>query len=130
MSKIRTNVPETEGDLPFDENEPCPMWEVFMQAKPGVRHVHAGTITAPDRELAMQYAREHYGQDEPCVSMWIAPRDAILVAGGRDEIIWRTTDQSYRLARGYSREVRRKWEAIRSKEDVDTYQSEDLKETF
>ena len=46
-------------------------------------------------------------------------------------MIWReTTDQNYRLAKGYSRVVRQKWDAIRAKEAVDTYQEEDLKDTY
>jgi len=46
-------------------------------------------------------------------------------------MIWReTTDQGYRLPRGYSRVVRQKWDELRAKQAVDTYQEEDLKETF
>ena len=45
-------------------------------------------------------------------------------------MIWRSTDQSYRLAKGYSKIVRQKWDAIRASKDVDEYQKEDLKDTF
>ncbi len=105
-------------------------YEVFVRAKQGGRHTHAGTLEAPNDEMAMQFAREHYGQDEPCVCMWVVERDAIREADQEHTVIWRTTDQSYRLARGYSRDVRRKWEQFREAGTVDKYQSEDLKETF
>ena len=31
-----------------------PLWEGFVRAKRGVSHVHAGTVHAPDAELALQ----------------------------------------------------------------------------
>ena len=130
MSKIRDNVPLATGDLEFPEEGDFKTYEVFIQTKRGLRHSHAGSVDAPDGELALQFAREHYGQDEPCVNMWVVPRDAIWSADAEHDVIWRSTDQSYRLARGYSKEVRRKWEAIRQRKEVDEYQKEDLKEAF
>ena len=128
MSDVRSTIHSSEGDL-SDEGE-LKTYEVFICTKRGRRHAHAGALEAPDDEMALQFAREHYGQDEPCVSMWVVARDAISEADQKDTVIWRSTDQTYRLARGYSREVRQKWEKFRAAASVDKYQSEDLKETF
>ena len=40
------------------------------------------------------------------------------------------TDQTYRLARGYAKAVREKWETLRTQRDLETYEKDDLKETF
>jgi hypothetical protein len=45
-------------------------------------------------------------------------------------MIWRETDQTYRLARGYSKGVKEKWTQIRKRQDLETYEKDDLKETF
>jgi hypothetical protein len=62
-------------------------------------------------------------------NVWAIPR-AQLLSTGEDDLIWRYTDQSYRLARGYSREVRDKWKTIRAEQDLEAYEKEDLTETF
>ena len=192
LSKARSNVPVVSGELTTKEVPPFPIWEVFTQKKTGDIHLHSGSLSAPDASFAQQFAREHYGQDQECVSIWIGLRDTFLSTDGKSEVyelfvqwksggrhehvgeveagngteaknkcveqcinsktyctiwtapiskltkidgtvdmIWRTsTDQNYRLAKGYSRVVRQKWDAIRAGAAVDTYQEEDLKETF
>lgn len=192
LSEARTNVPEITGDLESTEVDNFPVWEVFTQKKDGDVHLHAGSLSAPDASFAKQFAREHYGQDQECINMWVGLRESFLSdegcnesyevfvqkdAGSRHEhvgcveanngkdardqckkqfikgdafytiwacplsalskiesdidMIWReTTDQSYRLAKGYSKVVRQKWDALRASKSVDKYQSEDLKETF
>ena len=191
MTSPRINPPKQTGDLSFPEVDSFPIWEVFTQKRPTKGHVHAGSLSAPDASLAQQFAREHYGQDQVCVSLWVGTRsDFLAVDGGsdtyelfvqwesgdrhihigtveasngqdakskcesqfldgkpffsvwsigvsdltvideKDNLIWRTTDQTYRLASGYSRVVRKKWDAIREAAAVDAYQEEDLKDTF
>ncbi len=172
---------------------------VFTQLNEKAPHVYAGWLEGPDDALAMTLAREHYGQDQVCTSIWIAPRafvagmrvnrkgaaeevtrrsyqlftqrqsgdqhrsgpvveatcaaDALEIAraeiqgaermhnlwaipSGRivrtapGTVIWRHTDQSYRLAGGYSRTVREKWERIREANALEEYEKDDLKEAF
>ena len=191
-SPARTNVPEATGELNTEEIESFPVWEVFTQKKRNDAHQHAGSLSAPDAMMAQYFAREHYGQDQECVNMWIGERrsftsdcsaeetyevfvqwsagdrhvhvgdvnaknsaearekcttqftcekpyftiwavpvSALTKIDSSTDMIWReSTDQAYRLARGYSKIVRQKWEAIRAKQAVDKYQEEDLKETF
>lgn len=191
MTSPRINPPKQTGDLSFPEVDGFPIWEVFTQKRLTKEHVHAGSLSAPDASLAQQFAREHYGQDQICVSLWVGTRSDFLAVDGKqdmyelfvqwesgdrhihigtaeasngqdakskcesqfldskpffsvwsigssdlttidekDNLIWRTTDQTYRLASGYSRVVRKKWDAIREAEAVDAYQEEDLKDTF
>ena len=192
LSESRTNVPEAKGELQTQEVQKFPIWEVFTKKKESAVHLHAGSLSAPDSDLAQCFAREHYGQDQPCVNMWVTKRDFLTADSGENELyelfvqwgaglryehvgeveacngveardkckelfcadkkcftiwscpnsgitkidgstdmIWReTTDQAYRLASGYSKVVRKKWEALRASKAVDDYQSEDLKDTY
>lgn len=191
MFSPRNSPPNQTGDLSFPEVNSFQIWEVFTQKKESSEHVHAGSLSAPDASMAQQFAREHYGQDQICVSLWVGTRKDFLANGGEsdayelfiqwesgdrhihigtieascgkeaktkcgsdildnksyfslwaiavsnltaidgdNDMIWRSTDQTYRLASGYSRIVRKKWDAIRESKAVDEYQEEDLKETF
>lgn len=130
VSKIREQIEVKEGDLELSPEPDPQAYEVFIRLTRGQPHVHAGTVDAVDDKLALEFARKHYGRDQECVHMWVVPRSAMIATGDGDDIIWPLTDQSYRLARGYAAEVRRKWETFRSKADVDTYQKEDIKDTF
>lgn len=129
MSKIRENVPPGSGEVAGAGGGDLKPYEVFVRTERGKPQVHAGTLEAPDDELALQYGREHYGRDQPCVEVWVVPRSAIMSADQDREVIWRLSDQSYRQAKGYNA-VRRKWEEVRKREAVDEYVKEDLKEGF
>ena len=50
------------------------VWEVFRQEKDGDPMRHAGNVRAPDRELAMHYAREFYSRRNESVRLWVVPR--------------------------------------------------------
>jgi phenylacetate-CoA oxygenase PaaH subunit len=116
------------GDLPFPGERDAKPFEVFIQLQRGKPHVHAGTVDAVDPAMAMQYAREHYGRDQPCVHIWVCPREAMVGTDYEKDLVWRLTDQSYRLARGY--QVRKKWEQFRTKKAIEEYEKGDLKEAF
>ena len=187
----RINPPASSGELTTQEVEAFPIWEVFTQKNRSDVHIHAGSLSAPDTSFAQQFAREHYGQDQECVTIWIGLRDdfnsesevndtyelfvqwdagdrhihvgsvhatsgesakaagikkyacdkshfsiwsiphsRLAIIDSKSDMIWRTTDQSYRLAKGYSKIVRQKWDAIRAAKEVDDYQEEDLKDTY
>jgi len=36
------------------------LWEVFIQSKSGLPHVHAGSVHASDIKMALQNARDTY----------------------------------------------------------------------
>jgi ring-1,2-phenylacetyl-CoA epoxidase subunit PaaB len=200
MSKVRQNVPAPRTDdvaaQPTGDLRP---YVIFTQLKPGGPHIYAGWLDAPDDDMAIVFAKEHYGRDQECVGIHAirrehiagteaeypastdagalrsfevftqkkpgdlhlsagrveanSPRAAIELARGTlrqaksahsiwvvdveriiatapGETIWRTTDQTYRLARGYSKTVREKWTTIRAEQDLAEYEKDDLKEAF
>lgn len=61
-----------------------PLWEVFVRAKRGVSHVHAGTVHAPDSELALQNARDLFTRRSEGVSIWVV-RSADITASDPDD---------------------------------------------
>ncbi len=199
LSKIRDNVQPTAGDLSTPPEGDLAPWVIFTQLKRGGPYIYAGWLDAVDAAMALQFAREHYGQDQECVSIraiprgaitgtepeyaprdsaggvtrrswtvfvqkrsgdpyvsigtveaagaaaaleaarsfarggpssiWVAPKEAIAETA-EDEVIWRLTDRTYRLARGYSALVRDKWHQVRSDRDLREYEKDDLKESF
>lgn len=61
-----------------------PLWEVFVRAKRGVSHVHAGTVHAPDAEMAMQNARDLFTRRQEGVSLWVV-RSTDITASNPDQ---------------------------------------------
>lgn len=128
MSKIREHFQASTGELPPAEGD-SRTWEVFTQLSAEKGPVYAGTINASDPEMALQFGREHYGRDQPCVAVWVVPRDAVIKTDLDKDVVWRLSDQSYRQAKGYLH-IRKKWEKFRTKEAIDRYVREDIKEAF
>jgi ring-1,2-phenylacetyl-CoA epoxidase subunit PaaB len=57
-----------------------PLWEVFVRSSRGLSHVHAGSLHAPDAELALHNARDLYTRRGEGVSIWIVPSVAITAS--------------------------------------------------
>ena len=53
------------------------LWEVFIRARNGLAHQHAGSVHAADAELALQAARDTYTRRGEGVSLWVVPSAAI-----------------------------------------------------
>ena len=199
MSKIRDQIPTYDTPLAGDDEGDLRGYVIFTQLKTDGPFFYAGWLDAVDDAMALDFAREHYGQDQACVAIWAIPRDTIagtehdftpsedvgpdetyevfvqpndrtlmtsrgvvtapsaaaaveaavaatedadtciriwvvrlsdIAATEENDLIWRYTDQSYRLARGYVKDVREKWEAIRERAAYDEYEKETRKETF
>jgi len=202
MSKIRTRQFEFAEEL----TPPTPdtgHWVVYTRKKDGAPYRWAGSINAPDLDLALQFAREHYGLDESCIALVVhraedatdgpcgldplepgeatgqdgtawnvftlarrggnaesagsvnAPdaqtaiaRATTCCANGRivqirvvpserlyettddSMLIWRLHDMNYKLARGYSKDVRTKWTRIRDEQTYEDYRKEDIHTHF
>ena len=75
-------------------------WEVFRQEKEGDPMTHGGSVLAPDRELAMHYARELYGRRQESVRLWIVRRADIDVLDDPD-LLDPPLDRSYKKPGGY-----------------------------
>ena len=61
-----------------------PLWEVFIQSKPGLSHKHAGSVHAPDKEIALQNARDVYSRRGEGTNIWVVPADAITASTPED----------------------------------------------
>ncbi len=56
------------------------LWEVFIQAKVGGNHVHAGSVHASDGKMALQNARDIYTRRNEGSSIWVVPSDCIVAS--------------------------------------------------
>lgn len=54
-----------------------PRFQVFVQEKPDAPHQDAGSVHAPDSEMALLNARDVFARRPECVSMWVVPVEAI-----------------------------------------------------
>jgi len=55
-----------------------PRFEVFEQERPGQPHRSAGSLPAPDIEMALLSARDLFVRRPACHSLWVAPASAIF----------------------------------------------------
>jgi ring-1,2-phenylacetyl-CoA epoxidase subunit PaaB len=76
------------------------VWEVFRQEKDGDPMRHAGNVRAPDRDLAMHYARELYSRRNESVRLWVVPRTEITDLADPD-LLQPPLDRSFKKPGGY-----------------------------
>ena len=62
-----------------------PLWEVFTQKKTGKPHEHAGSVHAPDAEMALQNARDVYARRREAVNIWVVPSEEIVASSPEDQ---------------------------------------------
>jgi ring-1,2-phenylacetyl-CoA epoxidase subunit PaaB len=77
---------------------PMPLWEVFIRAKTGLSHKHAGSLHATDAAMALQNARDVYTRRGEGVSIWVVPSNAIIASdpGEGDMLFEPTASKIYR----------------------------------
>ena len=75
-----------------------PLWEVFIRTKGGLSHRHAGSVRAPDAELALRHARDTYTRRLEGSSVWVVPSAAITASdpGDKDMFFEPAEDKVYR----------------------------------
>ena len=61
---------------------------------------HAGNVRAPDRDLAMHYAREFYSRRNESVRLWVVPRKEITDLADPD-LLQPPLDRSFKKPGGY-----------------------------
>ena len=78
-------------------------WEVFMQSKPGANYIHAGSVHASDKKMALQNARDTYTRRGEGTSIWVVPSDAIVASNPDDNDMFfdPANDKMYRLPTYY-----------------------------
>lgn len=101
---------------------------VFTQKNAGDLWLSAGTIDAAKPQAAIDAARQTIKQASNAHAIWVVASKHLISTHG--DLVWRHTDQSYRLAKGYGREVRAKWIAFRSEADLAQYEKDDLQDAF
>ena len=63
----------------MSEKRDWPLFEVFIRARGGLDHKHAGSLHAVDAAMAIEHARDLYTRREEGVSVWVV-RSADIVA--------------------------------------------------
>ncbi len=77
-----TNKSKTQTEL---SDTQWPLWEVFVQEKQGAPHEHAGSVHAPDAEIALQNARDVYARRGRLLSIWVVPAATITATTPSDD---------------------------------------------
>lgn len=67
-----------------DARREWPLWEVFVRPKRGLSHVHAGSLHAPDAQMAIRNARDLYTRRQEGVSIWVV-ESRLIAASSPDE---------------------------------------------
>ena len=61
-----------------------PLWEVFIQSKPGQPYKHVGSIHAFDKEMAIENARDVYTRRNEGTSLWLVPSKEIVAVSASE----------------------------------------------
>lgn len=70
-----------------------PLWEVFIRPRRGLSHRHAGSLHAPDAELAVQNARDVYTRRQEGESIWVVrSRDIVASDPAERESLFEPAD--------------------------------------
>jgi ring-1,2-phenylacetyl-CoA epoxidase subunit PaaB len=74
------------------------VWEVFIRARAGLAHRHAGSVHAADAEMALQAARDTYTRRGEGLSLWVVPSAAITASdpADKDALFEPTASKIYR----------------------------------
>ncbi len=80
-----------------------PMWEVFIRARRGTSHMHAGSLHAADAETALQAARDLFTRRQEGVSIWVVPSGQITASNpdNADSLFEPAADKSFRFPTDY-----------------------------
>ena len=98
----RENLPEKPDSSPIEELHQWQTYEVFHQTKKGDRHIHVGSLHAPNPEMAFILAKEQYGRRYKCVNIWVVKTSDVFATDYGDEDIFETNPgKIYREAGGY-----------------------------
>jgi 1,2-phenylacetyl-CoA epoxidase PaaB subunit len=126
----RGNIASSDGLYAIEGEKAAKLtWTVFTQKKAGDLFLEAGKVEADSSEAAIGAARAAKPQAARAHCVWVVPIDRVISTRA-DEVIWRYTDQTYRLARGYTKDVKEKWKRFRAEDALREYEKEDLTEEF
>lgn len=80
-----------------------PQWEVFVRARRGLNHQHAGSVHAADGETALRAARDLFTRRQEGVSLWVVPSSEIVASDPADDdaLFEPAADKAYRFPTSY-----------------------------
>jgi ring-1,2-phenylacetyl-CoA epoxidase subunit PaaB len=61
-------------------DETWPLYEVFIRARSGLSHRHAGSVHAADDQMALDHARDVYTRRNEGVSIWVVRSSEIVAS--------------------------------------------------
>lgn len=67
-----------------NQNTQWDLWEVFTQKRSGAPFEHAGSVHAPDAEMAVQNARDVYSRRMEASCIWVVPSHHIVSSTPED----------------------------------------------
>lgn len=68
-----------------NEENQGPLWEVFVQSKPGLPYKHAGSLHAYDKKLAIENARDLYTRRNEGTGLWVVQSEHIVSVDPQSE---------------------------------------------
>ncbi len=79
-------------------NDSWPLWEVFIRARQGLDHKHAGSLYAADAQMAIENARDVYTRRNEGISIWVVQSEFIHASNPdeSDELYDPANDKVYR----------------------------------
>jgi len=106
MNKPTSEKSHTNQPMPKNttKNNEWTLWEVFYQPNDGKPFEHAGSVHAPDGEMALQNARDTYTRRNECINIWVVPTDQIVASNSDDAgpFFDPADDKAYRHPQFYS----------------------------
>jgi ring-1,2-phenylacetyl-CoA epoxidase subunit PaaB len=75
-----------------------PLWEIFIRSQHGLAHKHAGSLHAPDAEMAIKNARDVYTRRNEGVSIWVVKSSDITASspGEKEQLFEPANSKVYR----------------------------------
>ncbi len=104
-------------------------WTVLTLNRRGGNHQTAGVVHAPNGKAALARAQASFAGPKVC-NIRVVKSSQVLETNEEELLIWRHHDMSYKLARGYSKQVRSKWTRIRDEQTYEDYRQEDIADHF
>ena len=79
--------------------ENWPLWEVFIRARQGLDHKHAGSLYAADAQMAIENARDVYTRRNEGISIWVVESKWVHASNPdeSDSLYDPANDKMYRL---------------------------------
>lgn len=65
-----------------------PRYEVFERERPDGPYRNAGSVHAPDPEMALENARDVFARRPPCLGLWVAPSSEIFARTAQELETW------------------------------------------